>query len=106
MSVHSYFYHHKKYFYFRCLIDGKQYSRRFDEAGNRFSVEKDAFVSECIFIQEHKNIDKTVNDYFPRFYEDFFHLIFIFSRLHRYFLIMVGTEGNPPFLLLMKSSLN
>lgn len=71
MSVHSYFYHRKKYFYFRCLIDGKQYSRRFDEASNRFSTEKDAFVSECIFIQEHKNIDKTVSDYFPRFYEDF-----------------------------------
>lgn len=51
MSVYSYLFRRKKYFYFKVRFKDKQYSRRIDEFGDRYETVREAMFAESRFVK-------------------------------------------------------
>ena len=71
MSVYSYRYQRRKFFYFKIRVNGKQYSRRIDAKGDRYITRTDAMLAESHFINGFAKKEKRNRVYIYSIFDDF-----------------------------------
>lgn len=71
MSVYSYTFRRKKYFYFKVRFKNKQYSRRLDEHGDRYETVREAMFAESSFVKSLDIKVKRNKVYIYQLFDDF-----------------------------------